>query len=118
MNKIAKIAVLLLLMVSCDDVLLRDISEDTITLHSPTEGFETSVKDVIFWWDKLDGATTYQLIVASPDVDNPQLLALDTVITKNQFTAKLAAGSFQWCVRGVSSEYRTEYACRSFSVKE
>ena len=106
--------------VSCDDILVHDLSKDTVTLRTPADGYEgTKDQSVIFWWEELEGATKYELVVASPDITNPQLLALDTVVTKIQFSATaIPVGSYQWCVRGINSNYKTDLVCRSFNVKE
>jgi hypothetical protein len=117
MNKLSKIFLLLLLTASCDDILLNDLSGDTMTLLAPSDGHEVAKgQPMIFWWEQLKGATEYELVVASPDVTNPQVMALDTVITKNQFVTTIPAGSYQWCLRARNSEYKTEFACRNFSV--
>ena len=120
MNKLHKLIFLLLLAVSCDDILVHDLSKDTVTPRTPAEGYEgTRDQAVIFWWEELDGATEYELVVASPDITNPQVLALDTVLTKTQISiTTIPVGTYQWCVRGINSNYKTDFACRGFSVKE
>jgi len=117
MNKLSKIVLLLLLAASCDDILVHDLSDDTVILLAPDDGHEAAKdQSTLFWWEDVKDATEYELVVASPDITNPQVMALDTVITKNHFAATIPAGSYQWCVRGKNSEYKTEFVCRSFSV--
>src|SRR5688572_6848136 len=109
--------ILTLAVTCCDDILETDLSEDTITLRLPADG--VTQKDsvaVSFWWEELKGASHYELQVVSPDNTNPTSLVLDTLVTKTQFSAKLPAGQYQWCVRGINSGYKTEFICRSITI--
>ena len=109
--------VLALAVTCCDDILETDLSDDTVMLRLPADG--VTQKDsvaVSFWWEELAGASRYELQVVSPDNINPSSLVLDTLVTKTQFSAKLPAGQYQWCVRGINSGYKTEFVCRSITI--
>ncbi|MBT1710554.1 hypothetical protein KK062_20080 [Fulvivirgaceae bacterium PWU5] len=111
--------VLTLAVTCCDDILETDLSDDTVTLRLPADGVtQTDSVAVLFWWEELEGASTYELQVVSPDNTNPQSLLIDTLVTKPQFSMTLPAGQYQWCVRGVNSGYKTEFVCRTITITE
>jgi hypothetical protein len=95
-----------------------DISLNTISLLAPAAGLQTKNKQHLFLWDELEGATKYRLLVVSPDLVSPSTLTLDTVITSNFFTKQLAVGQYEWCVKGVNSEFSTAFNCRKLTVNE
>jgi hypothetical protein len=102
---------------SCDDIIVPDISEDNLVLIAPADSMVTTVKDQTFWWKENSSAESYQLVIVSPTIANPVRLELDTTITKQQFDVTLAAGTYEWCVRGKNSAYETEYTCRVLIVE-
>jgi hypothetical protein len=101
-----------------DSTVIEDtnISTEKIVLQSPSDKFSTTETDQILWWEKLDGATQYHVIIASPDVANASVLIADTVITKNTFEISLPVGKSQWCVKGENGTYETAYTCRSIEI--
>jgi len=115
-SKVFLLIAIFLLNIACDDVLETDISEDTISLQLPSEGFSSTVNSITFRWDELKGARTYELYIVSPDHLNATSLALDTVIAKNQFTVDLSKGNYEWCVKGANAGYETEYICRKIEI--
>lgn len=113
MNRCAVLLFSIVLAVaSCDDVLEKNIEKKKITLRAPQDSDTTSVTDVSFWWDDLEGAQEYELLIASPVMAAPNALVMDTTISKNKMTVSLLPGNYEWCVKGVNSAYETEYSCR------
>lgn len=101
---------------SCDDVLLKDLSKDKVLLRSPTDNYSTTTASQTLWWEAIDGASTYNLTIASPSLDSANVIALDTIISKTNFTATFSVGKAQWCVRAINSGYETDYSCRSIEI--
>ena len=106
----------LLFFLSCEDIIERDITGDEVVLKTPSAGYATSIQEQIFWWDEIVGATHYELMIVSPDILAPDILLLDTVIIKNQFTWELDTGRYEWCVKGLNSSYETENSCRLLEI--
>lgn len=104
--------VLAVFCLSCDDIFVENISEKTIVIVAPDDSILTRTADHIFVWDELDGVVNYQVIISSGAV------IVDTVTTKTSFAARLDTGAYKWCVRGMNSEYKTEFSCRSLKVIE
>jgi len=101
---------------SCDDIFEHDLSDDVVVLRTPGDGLMTTAKSTTFLWDAVDGASGYQLIVATPDYENADRIVADTTVTKTQFSVSLEEGKYQWCVRAINSGYETKYSCRAITV--
>jgi hypothetical protein len=106
----------LLMAFACDDILEKDISDKAITLHTPPDELSTPETDQLFWWEALDGATSYQVLIASPDFQNPTALLLDSTVTNDKLSIVLPVGDYEWCIRGKNSAYETAYACRKLYI--
>lgn len=112
------IAVILFVLCSCEDVIVKDISGEVVELIAPTDSLNTNVKKFTFWWNGVDGASEYELLIVSPDLDQPVQLELDTVITRDRFLFELpATGKYEWCVRAANSGYVTDYSCRILVIE-
>jgi len=110
------VAVAVGLLVSCDDVLVKNISDGKVLMRSPTDNYVTSTKLQTLWWEALDGATRYNLTIARPSLDSANSITLDTIVTKTNFTVTLPVGKAQWCVRAMNGSYETDYTCRSIEI--
>jgi hypothetical protein len=95
-----------------------DISDINVTLLAPADTLKTKTKQQLFWWNKVDGASRYNLVIVSPDMLAPVTIALDTVIVNNSITHQLAVGKYQWCVRALNAAHETTYICRKLEITE
>jgi hypothetical protein len=118
MNKLMIILLALLFTVSCDDIVVKDIEGAQVYLLAPTDNAVLTSGEVTLWWDFVDGASHYELTVASPDFVNVQMVQLDTVIEKNRFEVTLSPGKHEWCVRAINSAYATDLSCRFLEVTQ
>lgn len=105
-----------LLILSCDDIVEKNIKKESVVLKTPSDGYSTSTALQNFWWEELQGATQYELMIVSPDTLKPDVLVLDTLVSKNHFTWTLDTGHYAWCVRGVNSSYRTINSCHELEI--
>jgi hypothetical protein len=103
----------ILLIMSCDDIIEQDISDKTLLLRAPTDGYQTNMGDLTFWWNEVEGASKYRLTIASPYVDTADVIVLDTVIASTSFKTSIPAGEMQWCVKALNGYYETAYACHT-----
>ncbi len=108
--KIQLLAILgLSLFSACGDFLEDDISKDTVTLKAPADGVAVSQTTLDFWWEKLEGATSYRIQVVSPSFDSIATLVIDEEITDDtKFEATLPTGTYQWTVIGKNFGYETK----------
>lgn len=104
------------LLMGCEAIFVDDISTKVINLTAPANNATVQETTVNFLWESVEGAERYQLQVARPGFANAQQVVLDTTITKNTFSTKLATGAYEWRVRGLNSEYATNYATRKFTL--
>ena len=111
MNKIllGLVSLTLVLAMACTDILETDISEEEITILLPLDSTTSTQAVQTFWWEALDGATSYQLTIVSPDFANIQKRVLDATITDGtSLDTTLADGTYQWTLIGKNSGYETK----------
>ncbi|NCC74585.1 MAG: hypothetical protein EOM06_14485, partial [Sphingobacteriia bacterium] len=102
---------------SCNEIVEEDISGKTVTIISPSDGYSSPSNQVVFWWNKLDGADWYNLQIVKPSFNNVQTIIADTNVTGENFTCLLSFGDYQWRIRPENSAYEGDYVVRSFSVE-
>jgi|WetSurMetagenome_2_1015567.scaffolds.fasta_scaffold202426_1 hypothetical protein len=106
----------IVVMVACDDFFEVDISNKKITLIVPADGIETELVTQTFTWDELDGASSYHLMVVTPDFAAAESLILDTIVTTTYFEKTLVPGSYEWRVRGENNAYKTDWSSAKFVI--
>ncbi|MBI4646424.1 MAG: hypothetical protein HY738_07480 [Bacteroidia bacterium] len=104
------------LLTMCNDIFEKNLEKKTVTLISPYNGMITEQLSILFWWEELDGADSYQLQVVTPSFDSIQRLMLDTNLTTNIFQHTFSPGNFQWRVKAFNSAYETLYSTWSFTI--
>ena len=111
------IALLSLLMVTaCDDVFEEDLSSRNVRLRTPADQGTFSSGNLDFWWDEVDGATSYRLEVVEGTFQDPRALALDTVLSRNTFSFFLNSGDYEWKIRASNQSSFTTSEAWHFSV--
>jgi hypothetical protein len=106
---------LLLTVISCEDILEEDITNDIINPISPTEGTVVESNIVNFQWNILDGADNYRVQL----FDNNGVIVLDSVVSQTNLTHPVSSGDYKWRVRGENFGYQSTYSLPvSFSVIE
>jgi hypothetical protein len=104
-NKILALCIVFLT-ISCDDIIEKDIANETVQTISPINDAEISSNVVAFQWNTVKGAKDYRIQVYS---DN-RAIVLDTLIGKANFTAPLNIGRYQWRVRAENPAYQSAYS--------
>jgi hypothetical protein len=91
MRNILSISLVLVLALSvgCDDIFEKDIESRELILLSPADSVRTEVSTTTFWWEPVNGATSYELQVASPNFITIIKPVLDTLVGNNKFTFSL-----------------------------
>lgn len=102
---------------SCSEIIQeKDISGETLLLVAPVNNASFSSTGVTFTWEKLGGASGYQLQIASPDFTNALRIVADTIVTGSSFTQQLPVGSYEWKVRALNGSSNTDYSSRFIAV--
>ena len=108
-------AFILLSLVSCEDILEEDITNDIVNPISPIEGSVVQSNVVNFQWNLLDGADKYRVQL----FDNNQVVILDSLVSQTSLTYPLNSGTYKWRVRGENFGYQSTYSLPiSFTVIE
>ncbi|MEP0262327.1 hypothetical protein [Dokdonia sp.] len=106
----------------CEDIVsVPDISEDIITVLAPTDGAILENTDVTFTWEEIEFSDQYQIQVAQPTFENANQVVLDTILGDSlqsfrSFTKTLPSEMYQWRVRGLNSNFQTDYTTQSFTL--
>ena len=92
------------LLLSCEDIIETDISNDEIMPVFPLQGDTVEGSTVQFLWNEIDGAEQYNL-----QVFDGVFIEVDTLIAGAPFTINLDASNYQWRLRGENDAYTTPY---------
>ncbi len=102
---------------SCEEVLFeQEISEDSVTLIAPANNTEIEANSVRFNWESLEGATNYEIQIATPNFANANQLVLNTVTDSTFYQIELIENEYEWRVRAQNSGYVTAYSSAKFKV--
>jgi len=104
------IAIVSLLFVSCRDIFESDLSQETETLIVPANGTIQTNTNVTFMWDEVEGATEYQIQIATPDFATATAYVYDSTVENMDVTFELSPGNFEWRVRGLNYSSATIYS--------
>ncbi|WP_397301597.1 hypothetical protein [Nonlabens ulvanivorans] len=72
-----------------------------------------------FFWEDLEGATSYRVQVAEPDFINPTQITHDVIVQDSVGTStqlNLTPGTYQWRVKAQNSAYQSPYSISDFTV--
>lgn len=92
-----------------DDLFERDLSEETIDIIIPSANHQSTIEQVHFKWEELEGVSEYRILLVHPDFNNIQSYLLDTLVSGTDFYYTLAPGSYQWKIRGENNSSNTSY---------
>jgi uncharacterized protein YegP (UPF0339 family) len=99
-----------------DESMVDDISAETVVILAPNQSAQVDAGDIDFTWDLLDGVDSYQIQIATPSFQNASQILLDSITESNTIQFNLAAGAYEWRIKGINSEYETNYSTVSFTV--
>ena len=116
-KKIYIFPILLLLVFSCEEILLEDdISDEVVKLVAPVDDAEFFSTGITFTWEPIEHGTQYRIQIAKPNFENPTQILVDSTVDTTSFTTQLNVGEYEWRVQGVNSGYSTAYSTRSFTI--
>jgi len=103
---------------SCKDILEEDITESTLMINYPSDGFRSSTRNMEFNWEQLDGASSYSIRIVTPDFANMESIVLDTTLNSTSlFYVMPDVGVYEWSIQALNHGYLTDTIWyRSFIV--
>ena len=117
MKKILLLPMLLLLVFSCEEILLEDdITDETVNLVAPVDDAEFYSTGITFTWGPIANGTQYRIQIARPNFTAPLQIITDNVVDTTSFTTQLNVGDYEWRIKAVNSGYETAYSTRSLKV--
>lgn len=103
--KLLTLTLISLLVLSCDDVLEEDITNDLVTVINPLDGDVVTGNTVQFLWNSVDGADDYAI-----QVYNGGVVLIDSVVASPPFSVNLLSDTYQWRVKGQNFAYETPFS--------
>lgn len=120
MKKIIAYIFLIGFLSACSAVFEKSIKDQSIDIYIPADSFKTKLYSQQFYWEKVTGATSYRLQIASPDFNSHsiQRMVLDTIMTANSITVLLSPGEYEWRLRAQNGGSETVYYTRKLFIDE
>jgi hypothetical protein len=117
MKKLFFLTLSFFIFISCEDIIEKDISDKTLALISPPDGYVTNSLTQTFWWQKITGAEFYKLQIAKPGFYSIQQFILDTTVSSDRFTYSLPfPGQYEWRVKAINNGSETAYTTNSLTI--
>lgn len=107
---------MIVLMFSCDDFFVEDISKSQLQLKTPSTGYQSEDKKISFRWEEVPKAVNYKLEVVSPGFSKNHKLVFEKLLSQPQFDTVLVTGDYEWRVKAMNSASETDYSSSSFSI--
>lgn len=111
-----RLLLVLIICISCEAVFVEDISEQSVILLAPVDNTELLKETVLFNWESIVEAETYELQVATPTFENASQIVLDTIISKTSYSKELVKGDYEWRIKAMNSGHNTAYSSAIFSI--
>lgn len=120
-NKCTKQPILILIltclsMQACRDFIELDLTDKNLVVLGPSDTLTTTVATINFYWEPLDGATSYHIQLVKPSFDNVQHMLVDSSVTGTTFTHIFSPGTYQWRIRAENGNTNTPYVTRTIII--
>lgn len=106
----------IIIFASCSDVIESDLGKSAVTILAPANNAINPNYVQTFWWEYVEGASSYQLQIVKPSFDSVLILVVDTTIQSNKFSMSLLPGNYQWRIKAKNGSSETPYIIRSLSI--
>jgi hypothetical protein len=94
------------LILSCNDVIETDISEETPIVILPQDG-SVVPEFATFSWEKMDGAIQYRLQIRTPNFESPVAITYDTTLTKTTINLLLESGLYEYTLIALNNGFES-----------
>ncbi|OFX68957.1 MAG: hypothetical protein A2X12_05480 [Bacteroidetes bacterium GWE2_29_8] len=86
-----------------------DLKDENIIINCPLNNLSTNMTNITFWWESIEYAEGYQIIIVYPNFTEIQKLIVDTNIVGNKFNITLSPGQYEWKIRAYNSASKTSF---------
>ncbi len=96
-----------------------DVPFETRSLEilSPSDGATLDSGSVVFIWEPLRDAESYEFQLVTPSFDGITSIISDEEVTSDRISVSLVPGSYEWSLRAVNGDKKTERLTRSLTVQ-
>lgn len=108
MKKILYLPFLLILSISCTDIISYNVSDSVVEIIGPSDSLFTSQQELTFWWEENDSVESYRFQLVSPDYSQATFV-FDTVLNGNQIAFLLDEGIYKWRIRMENASSKSAY---------
>ncbi len=90
-------------------------SDNTVNIILPKEGALIEQSTVSLLWDKLAGATEYNIQIVTPDFEDPEYFVYDNWIQENHLDLELQGGTYEARILATDGEKNSQYSYVRFN---
>ncbi len=109
---------LILTFSSCEEILFEpDITNTTIEVLAPKENTVLTSSTVFFQWAAVEGATSYEVQLATPNFENARQIVFNTTVEETSYSEELPPNDYEWKVRAQNSGYSSAFNSARFKVE-
>jgi hypothetical protein len=122
MKRVLIFALSISILYGCEEIVsVPDISQEVVEVLAPIDGSVLENEEVTFSWNEIEFVDQYQIQVAQPTFLEASQVVLDTTLGDSlqsfrNFIKILNPNVYQWRVRGLNSNFSTDYSTQSFEV--
>ncbi|MCV9387450.1 hypothetical protein [Reichenbachiella ulvae] len=94
----------------------NDLSEITPVILAPANAAQFQPGSVVFWWEEIPEAESYDLLIMSPSFDNPVSVIYDESLEDTKVELDLAEGSYEWSLKAINSSSESQEVRSTLTV--
>lgn len=103
---------------SCEEILFEpDITNTTIEILAPKENAVLTSSTVFFQWAAVEGATSYEVQLATPNFENARQIVFNTTVEETSYNEELPPNDYEWRVRAQNSSFSSAFTSARFKVE-
>ena len=97
-----------------------DISSSTVVLRAPANNLTTSNHQISLWWNEVSGASEYELLIATPSLDEDKIekLIYQKTLADNIEEVTLDSGRYEWSVKALNDISETAPSVRNIYINK
>ena len=92
---------------------MMDLSDQTVEIIAPEDGFESSETMVNLSWQEIEEATLYRIIIT--DLSDNSVF-LEQTVTTTDITIEFVSGMYSWAVRAENDTQNTPYTEQTITI--
>lgn len=94
----------------CEEALERSLVDKKVVLLAPVNNLVTTDTIHNFYWDQMEGAIDYRLVIVSPRFDSIVRVVEDIELEEFIFDTELEKGSYEWRVQARNNSTVSQFS--------